>query len=234
MTRNVPFCRRKSVGAKCVTSRIWNGSWREMFDGFTHQEQLLARNVNGFAHPEHVWLCLRVIHLVIPAHLLAVCVLSGRRALGGAARCTTVSASRALEQASRIRRRVDVPSRQVSGTASCWKRTTRAVDVTHRRRRWIKRTWKILDTLHNHRRNHRRQGWRVPDNTDFSTELSISGKQMEASRKDEFCRPVRTSLASAIDFWLALKMTWEGKDEKNVFFFFILRERKLKADFQLM
>ena len=48
---------------------------------------------------------------VIPAHLLAVCVLSGRRALGGAARCTTVSASRALEQASRIRRRVDVPSR---------------------------------------------------------------------------------------------------------------------------
>jgi len=87
-----------------------------------------------------------------------------------------------------------------SGTASCWKRTTRVADVTHRRRRWIKRTWKILDTLHNHRRNRHRQGWRFPDNTDFSTELSISGKQMEASRKDEFCRPVRTRLASAIIF----------------------------------
>jgi len=54
---------------------------------------------------------------------------------------------------------------------------------------------------------------------------------MGASRNDEFCRPVRTSLASAIDFWLALKMTLEGKDEKKMFFF---RERKLKADFQLM
>ena len=51
---------------------------------------------------------------------------------------------------------------------------------------------------------------------------------MGASRKDEFfCRPVRTSLASAIDFWLALKMTLEGKDEKNVFFF-ILREKEIR------
>ena len=43
---------------------------------------------------------------------------------------------------------------------------------------------------------------------------------MEASRKDEFCRPVRTSVASANDFWLALKVTLEGKEEKNVFFLF--------------
>jgi len=44
---------------------------------------------------------------------------------------------------------------------------------------------------------------------------------MEASRKDEFGK-------CNIYFWLALKMTLEGKDEKMLFFF-ILRERKLEG-----
>jgi len=123
---------------------------------------------------------------IIPAHLLAVCVLSGRRALGGAARCRTVAASRAHKQASRIRRRVDIPSRhQVAEqhlveSGRRVRLMSRIVDVVELSE--LER-FSIFD---NHRRNHRRQGGRFPDNTDFSTELSVSQKQMGASRKDEF------------------------------------------------
>jgi len=95
---------------------------------------------------------------VIPAHLLAVCVLSGRRALGGAARCTTVSASRAHEQASRIRRRVDVPSRRQVAEQHLVENgrrvalMSRIVDVVELS------GLEKFSILHNHRRNHHRQG----------------------------------------------------------------------------
>jgi len=77
---------------------------------------------------------------------------------GGAARCTTVSASRALKQASRIRRRVEVPSRhQVA---------EQHLVESGRRVRLMSRIVDVVELsglerfsiLHNHRHNHRRQG----------------------------------------------------------------------------
>jgi len=165
MTRNVPFWRRKSVGAKCERLRTSGtcttvpASHTSCNTGALVGGVRLERSSRTDAARRGARLCLRVAHL--SSHLVFDGELTYR------------------------------PDKV--GTASCWKRTTRVADVTHRRRRWIKR------------HNHHRQGWRFPDNKDFSIESSVSEKQMGASRKDEFCRPVRTSLASAIYFWLALK-----------------------------
>ena len=146
--------------------------------------------------------------------------MSGRRALGGAARCTTVFASRTLEQASRIRRRVDVPSRHqvaeqhlVGSGRRVWL-ISRIVDVVELSglERFSILSITIVVTII------------VKDEDSLTTQTSAQNYPFQESR---WKRPVRTSLVSAIDFWLALKMTLEGKDEKKMFFF-ILREKEIR------
>jgi len=200
-----------------MASRIRNGCWREMFNGFTHQQQLLARNVNGFAHPEHVSASHTSCNTgaLVSGVRLERSLRTGWR--GEVHDCVCESRTwasisyptaswRTVETSSSVAKQYLVES----GRRVLMSRIVDVVELSGLERFLI---------LHNHCRNHHRQGWRFPDNTNFSTELSVSGKPMGASRKDEFgkCKFIFGSAKN--------DLRREGR--KNVFFF-ILREKEIR------